>query len=138
MTKPQETLTSYSPEIFQALIEGAKRKIELNLPYNQAAYFRHRAHRLRHQMRLQNHEHAATVAQAKITITWPPTTPIRRTKRNVAFPVDISTPCTLTIAPADSEFTEALAKAGVTVTPLTPDLNSTPHTEDILAEFLKK
>lgn len=146
MTKPKprssRPIESFGPEIFQTLVEGAKRKIELQLPYHRAAYFRARANQLRHRMRLEGHPHYSSVSQAKITITWESTTPIRRTARNVRIPLDPAALCTLTIAPYDSEFTEALAAVGINVPHLSPidDPLTQPqsHVEDILAEFLKK
>lgn len=135
---------SFGPEIFQALIEGAKRKITLELPYRKAVYFRLRANQLRNQMRLLSHPQYSVVSQTRITIAWPPSTPVRQTSKRVSIPLDVETPCTLTIAPSDSEFTEALARAGVNVPQLTNDDSPTTapqggeSTEDILASFLKK
>lgn len=141
MTKPRSPrpVESFGPEIFQALVEGSKRKIELELPYDKAIYFRLRVNQLRHQMRSQGHPLYSVASQAKVTISWPEGTHIRKSSKGVRIPVDPKTLVRLTIAPADSEFAEALSKVGVNVPTLSPDtIVSHPIDDDILAEFIKK
>lgn len=138
--RPQKPIASFGPELFRALIEGAKREIKLELPFRKAVHFRMRINQLRNQMRLQNHPEYSIASQAKITITWPEETPTSKSSRNVKYPSDPNTLCTVTILPSDSEFANALKAAGVEVPPLSDTTLPEAKTveEDILTTFLQK
>lgn len=139
--RPPKPIESFGPELFRALIEGAKRRVEFELPYRKAIHFRQRANQLRNEMRKQGHEQANVVSQAKIAISWPDSAMVNRSSRNVRHPSDPNTPCTVTIAPADSEFTDVLKTAGIevpTLTPTEPTPGYTSAEEDILAQYLTK
>jgi hypothetical protein len=135
--RPPKPIESFGPEIFQALIEGAKRKVEFDLPYRKAVHFRQRVNQLRNQMRLQKHEHYAMASQARITITWPDDTPCNKSANGIRSPKDINTPVHVTIAPADAEFAGILEKAGVKVPELNTPLSPTKVEDDILAAYVK-
>jgi hypothetical protein len=138
---PLKPVESFGPEIFQALVEGSKRRIELRLPYAKAVYFRMRVNQLRNQMRLQGHEGYSAVSQARLTIAFDSATPIRKSRRGVRIPMDVNVPVTLIISPSDSEFADILAQAGVMVPQLSNETSTAPSIpieDDVLAEFLKK
>jgi hypothetical protein len=146
-TRASKPVESFGPEVLQALIEGSKREIVLELPYRKAAFFRQRVNALRAEMRKQNHQLYPVVSQATIRVIWGeeagfPPTQERRSSTNVRFPADKNTKVKLIIAPADSEFAEALKRAGVEVKPFSPDLVSNTEKSDgvtsILETYLKE
>lgn len=140
---------SFGPEVFEALIEGSKREIVLELPYKKAVAFRQRANSLRAAMREAGHEKYKIVAQTTLRIVWGrdagyDETAEKRSSQNVRFPVSKLVPAKLIISPADNEFGEALRKAGVTIKPLGADPiveTTSPEPEigsDILEQYLFK
>jgi hypothetical protein len=146
-TRAPKPVESFGPEVLQALIEGSKREIVLELPYRKAVFFRQRVNALRAEMRRQNHEMYKIVSQATVRILWGadaelPDVPERRSLTNVRFPMNKNIPAKLVITPADKEFGEALKRAGVEVKPLTPDpipnTRTTEPSEDILESYLKE
>ena len=136
--RPLKPIESFSPELFRALIEGAKREITFDLPYRKAVHLRMRLNQLRNLMRLQKHEHAAMVSQAVVTISWPDDTPVNKSSRNVKTPKDINTICMVKIAPSDSEYSAVLKAAGVTVPSLSSEPVSSKVEDDILSSYLKE
>jgi len=124
-------LESFGPELFNALIEGSKRKITIPTDYRTAVKFRIRVHQLRHRLREDAHPLYGIAARTKVTIEWDETkveTIVSRKK--VHFPKNPLAPVTLTIAPHDSQFSEALAAAGIDVkTPLDSELLTSPQGE---------
>lgn len=149
-TRTPKGVESFGPEVFEALIEGSKREIILELPYKKAIAFRQRANSLRSAMRAAGHEKYKIVAQTTLRILWGKEagydeTPEKRSSQNVRFPVSKLIPAKLIISPADNEFGEALRKAGVTIKPLDSDPIVSEHKEptsdlgsDILQQFLDK
>lgn len=141
--KPVE---SFGPELFQALIEGSKKEIVLELPYRKAVHFRQRINSLRSAMQRQNHVMYTAVSQATVHVLWGEdagfnAVPETKSSTNVRFPVNKNTPAKLTITPADSELAAALKKAGVEVRPLSPDPvpnTGTPDAEPDILETLMK
>lgn len=149
-TRAPKGVESFGPEIFEALIEGSKREIILELPYKKAVAFRQRMNSLRAAMRESGHEKSKIVAQTTIRILWGKDagydndTAEKRSSQNVRAPISKMTPSKLVISPADSEFSEALRKAGVTIKPLGTDAPATVPVDapardigsDILQRFL--
>lgn len=146
-TRMPKPVSSFGPEILQALIEGSKREIVLPLPYRKAVFFRQRVNALRAEMRRQNHELLGVVSQTTVRILWGedaglPPVPEKKSSTNVRHPTDKNVKVHLIISPADKEFSEALKAAGVEVKPIAPDTvpntGSTEPVEDILANYLKE
>lgn len=146
-TRPSKDVSSFGPEIFEALIEGSKREIVLELPYRKAVFFRQRANSLRAAMRAAGHEKSSIVAQTTLRILWGheagyEDVPEKKSPQGVRFPINKMAPAKLVITPADKEFSEALKKAGVTIRPLTEDTSPSPKTHieptgyDILERFM--
>ena len=140
MTKPRpaKPIESFSPLLFKTLIEGAKKPIELRLPFNEAVKFRQRINQLRNQMRLQGHEQYSMASQAKVSIEWPPDTEVHSSRKGVKWPKDTKTMCKVTISPADSEFDAVLTQAGITAPTLVNDPTQDTIVDDPLAEYLRK
>lgn len=147
-TRAPKSVESFGPEIFEALIEGSKREIVLELPYKKAVSFRQRANMLRAAMREIGHEKYKVVAQTTLRIMWGKEAgyedvPEKKNTQNVRSPVVKSTPAKLIISPADSEFGEALKKAGVEIKPLSIE-DKTSGTEpkdfgdDVLEQFMRE
>lgn len=146
MTRAPKPIESFGPELLRTLTEGAKRKVEIELPYNEASRLRQRLNQLRYEMRRQDHTLFPVVSQATITITWPPDTAVNTSVRNVPSPKDKTTLCKVIVSPSDSEFAEALSKAGVTVPELPSEtlpatdtpLTTTVAGRDILEDYVKE
>lgn len=147
MTHKAKPVDAFGPEIMQALIEGSKRRIEIKMPIRKAVLFRQRTNQLRHAMRASNHPMVPVVSQTKVSILWGEAaglTPVeeKKSRTNVRWPKDPNVEVKLVISPADSEFTDMLTKAGVTLKPLTQDpvadIASTdaPTMEDVLANYV--
>jgi hypothetical protein len=119
-TKPRP-IESFGAELLAALLEGAKRPIYVKLPYKKAVHFTQRVNFMRREMQRQNHPEYPAAAMAKLTINWPEDTPILKSRKGVAVPVDRMTMCTVTIAPADNEFASAVRAAGVQLKELSAD-----------------
>lgn len=139
MSRPPKPVESFGPELLRALLEGAKRKVEVKLPHNKAVHLRQRINALRTSMRRSNHVQYPLVSQCRVTISWPPETPTVQSSRGVRWPKDPYAEVVVTIAPNDSEFRDVLASAGVVVDPGDILTSHTPSSaeDDILAEFLK-
>lgn len=146
--RPAKSVESFGPEIFEALIEGSKRAITLELPYKKAIAFRQRANMLRAAMRETQHEKYKVVAQTTLRVIWGKEagyaeTPEAKNTQNVRFPVNKTVPAKLVISPADSEFGDALRAAGVDIKPLsteaTPETpEAKPFGDDILEQFMRE
>lgn len=135
-------IESFGPELFQALLEGSKKKLVLKMPYTKAVRFRLRINQLRETMRRLQHEKYTAVSQARITVKWPEGTPVRKYPGGNLWPVDKNVECEVIIQPNDNEFRDVLAAAGVTVPILSETTMQTPQGSsgepDILEEFLKR
>jgi len=131
MSRQKPPIQSFGNELLTALTEGGRRKIELSLSYRDAVSLRARLYKLRNLMVSDKHPLAEIVAKARIQILWgpriglPPVDELVSSK-NVSRPRDPGTECRLIISPHDSEFAEALRKAGVQV----PDLHNDPLTRE--------
>jgi hypothetical protein len=147
MSKPRP-IESFGRDLMAALLEGAKRPVHLQLPYKKAVHFTQRVNFMRREMERQKHPEYPAASQAKLTISWPEGTEVQRSSRGVASPVNKQVECTVTIAPADSEFGDAIRKAGVQVKDLSSDplaetpaegkVNESPDPfDDILASYVK-
>ena len=114
MTKPRHKppIESFGAELFNALIEGSKRKISIQTTYRNAIVLRLRVHRLRHRMQEENHPLYPIAAKTKISIIWPPDTEVITTSKHIKYPKSSSAPVTLTFAPHDSEFADLLKSRG--------------------------
>jgi hypothetical protein len=135
-------LTSFGPEILQALIEGSRREVVVELSYADAVVMRKRMHTLRARMREDKHPLLNIVTAAKVTIRWGEEVATSKSRKNVHYPTDNNAIVELVIRPQDSTFRSALERAGIkvdapeTVTALEDDLTHT--VDDILEEFLKE
>lgn len=136
--RPPKPVESFGPELFQALVEGSKREVKFNLPYDKAIRFRLRVNQLREAMRKSNHSQYTAVSQARITIKWPEDTPTKKYPGGSIWPVNRQVMCEVYIKPNDSEFRDVLKSAGVSVEPPSSDNKEAVVEEDILADFLKE
>ena len=107
-------VSSFGPELFAALIHGAKTQLVLRMPWKKAIRLRLRAQQLREAMRLADHPQYALVSLAQIGIELDPGTSFDLSGRN-KIPHDRSVEVTFTISPKDSEFAELLQAAGVQI-----------------------
>lgn len=143
MTRSRKTpISSFGPEIFEALIQGSRKKFTISTTYRKAMQFRLQIHKLRERMREENHELYPVASRTKVSIAWEPTIPTKQGYHNSRRPEDIDAPVTMTIAPRDSEFTEALVAAGITIDrshePKLPDSTiDTPRLDSILKDWDK-
>lgn len=145
-TRAPKPVESFGPEILQALIEGSKREIILDLPYRKAVFWRQRINALRAEMRRQGHSLYKVVSQATVTVRWGKDAGLeevteRKSSTNVRFPANKEVPAKLIITPADKELGEALKKAGVELKTLTPDPESNTEPSEsgsVLSSYLKE
>lgn len=117
-------VSSFGPELLNALIEGSKRRLEVkDVTYREAVKFRQRCHQLRHRMRIEGHQLAEIVAKTRLSIVWDKAIveTLYTSKKRVGYPKDPEAKVTLVIEPHDSEFRDALAAAGITIRPITDD-----------------
>lgn len=127
MKRSSTPIESFGPEVLNALIEGSKRRLEVSLPYRQCLALRQRMHKLRALMARERHPLHRAVSRTRIQIVWgkkagfPSDVPENVSSKNVAQPKDLGTPAKLILAPHDSEYQEALIKAGISVEQLTHD-----------------
>jgi hypothetical protein len=139
--RPKTPIDSFGAEVFNALVEGSKRRIELRMPYRDAVRLRLRIHRLRAQMRVEGHPLYGLVLKAELRIELPPNTSTKVSSRGVHTPTDKATAVSLVISPRDSDFVDVLSKAGVKVPTLTSeqfddDLASpTPSLDDLMKDI---
>jgi hypothetical protein len=139
--RPKDPIDSFGAEVFNALVEGSKRRIELLMPYNDAVRLRLRIHRLRSQMRKEGHQLYGLVLKAELRIELPPNIPTKVSSRGVHTPVDKTTVVKLVMSPRDSDFADILSKAGVKVPTLTneqfdDDLASpAPSLDDLMKDI---
>lgn len=149
MTRTPRPVESFGAEVMQALIEGSKKRIVLTLPYRKAVFFRQRVNQLRVAMRDMKPPHSLykVVSTTSLSIEWDANTETKKNVKNVRRPASMDAPVRLIISPADSEFGDALRKAGVTIKPLTedpivvpPPIEHTPSPKaegDVLAEYVR-
>lgn len=139
MTRSVKPVESFGPELLSALLSGAKEKIEVPLPWKAAVRFRQRIQQLRHSMRATSHSQYPLASQARVSISWDDKVVTKKSSRGVKWPGDPLTPCIVTIAPADSEFTDVLKAAGVEVKPLSEVFSTVSDVpSDYLEELLGK
>lgn len=139
MSRPKPPITSFGPQLLGALIKGSKEPIVLTLSYREASVMRRRLYELRNRLREEKHELAPIVENVRIFIEWGPsinfpTIEERVSSKSVRSPRNPNATVRLTIRPADSEFREALQRAGVDAHELTDD----PVTQDEFADVLSK
>jgi hypothetical protein len=126
-SRPRDPIESFGAEVFNALIEGSRREFRIPTTYREASLFRVRAHKLRKQMQLDAHPLYSVAARTKITIEWDENAvETIRTAKRVRLPKDTNSPVTLVIAPHDSQFTDALIRAGLGVKPQQPTSPESP------------
>lgn len=148
MTKPRTKMPieSFGPELFNALIEGSKRKVELNTDYKTAVKLRMRIHQLRARMREESHPLYPIAAKAHLTISWPDSIETLTSYKKIHHPKNPKSPVTLTISPHDSEYGDIFKDAGIDVLPIdhnlftdtvspNGDTDSPPTLEDLLKDF---
>jgi hypothetical protein len=109
-SKSKIPIESFGAELFTALIEGSKRKIEVQTTYRNASHLRMRVHQLRQRMREEGHPLYPIAARCRLTITWE-----GNTKHSFSKNPDM--PVTLTFAPHDSEFADLFKSAGLELNP---------------------
>lgn len=144
MTKPRSKtpIESFGAELFNALIEGSKRKIEVHTTYRDAVKIRLRVHQLRHRMREDAHPLYPVAARTRVTITWNDDIEVLTNQKKMRFPKDINTLVIMTFAPHDSEFGDIFKKAGLEIKPIdfTSDevggaSDAAPTLDDLLKDF---
>ena len=113
MPRPVPRVESFGPGIMAALLEGAKTGLSLDLPYRKAVQFRQRLYQLRAAMRAEGHSEYKLVSRVRVTITWDPATNTVVSSKNVPIPRDRQTLVRVDVAPLDSEFDDALLRAGI-------------------------
>ena len=115
-------ISSFGPELLNALVKGSHEKVEFSVPTYKAAFsFRTRAYALRKAMISQKHPLGSVVALTRITLKWDPKAPVILNSKNVPRPEDTSIPTTVTLQPNDSEFHDILVAAGVEMKDLSWD-----------------
>lgn len=113
-------IASFGPELFNALVTGSRRKIEIELQtFRQGVKFQQRIQMLRKAMREENHPLSTVVTRARCSLIYGeaagyPKCEETTTQRGNKFPVDRNVRCKIVIAPQDSEFREAVLGAGIT------------------------
>lgn len=147
-TKPP--IESYGPELMAALIAGSTKEFKFELRFGDCVKFRRRIHQLRTRMREEKHPQANLVERARVQILWGKaareanggvgftTEPsLKQNSNNYRTPSDPNTPALILIKPYDSEFADALSRAGLKIdTEVGTDLSLPTHDpNDPLAAF---
>lgn len=141
MTK---ALTTFGPEILAALIEGSRREVVIDLPYNDAVVLRMRMHQLRAAMRKEKHKLSHVVDAAKLTIRWGEEVKTSISKKGVHYPSSPYSIVQLVLRPQDSTYRKALEKAGISLVipdiepALACDITGGASPEGVIEEFLGK
>lgn len=116
MTRSRSSpVESFGPELLATLIKGAIETVEVPLPYRKAVRLRQRLYQLRSAMVAEKHPKADDVKRVHIKIAWGPEVLLVENARRVQRPKDNNSPCVVIVAPKDSEFFEALSRAGVVI-----------------------
>ena len=142
-TRTRNPIESFGPEILATLLKGSRETVTIPTTYRRGVTLRQRLYQLRTIMQKQNHELWPIVAKAKVVLEWgtkaglDPVEDIYNS-RKVPRPVDSDVPAILTIRPHDSEFADALLKAGVEASPLSSDPLRDHDSSDILETFAPK
>lgn len=123
MTRSRSPLVeSFGPELLAALLKASTGRYVVKLPFNHAVRFRQRLYSLRNAMRIAKHEKYSLVSRVRITIAWDKEAATRKAGDHTV-PIDQSEPCEVELMPNDTEFSNALAEAGVQViAPSLPEL----------------
>jgi hypothetical protein len=138
-TLRKKPVAAFGPEMMAALIRGSRETLQVSIPtYRAAVRFQQRLQMLRGAMRAEKHNLATVVARTRISIKWGreaglPDVETRYTNQNNAVPADRNTPCVVTLSPQDSEFREAIVKAGISESDIVAD----DPFKDLFAEFDK-
>lgn len=111
-------IESFGPELMAALLEGARKQVDLKLNFRDANFFRARINHLRKRMREMDHPEFPLAAKARIQILWGldagmPQVEEVISSRRVRRPKDDSAPCILRLSPQDQQFAKVLKEAGV-------------------------
>jgi len=115
MTRTRTPLVeSFGPELLAALLKASTGRYTVHLPFNHAVRFRQRLYSLRNALRLAKHEKYSLVSRVRITLTWNPESPTRKAGDHTV-PLNTSEPCEVELMPNDTEFSSALADAGVSL-----------------------
>lgn len=142
MTAKTQPIESFGPEMFAALISGSRRRIELEFPsYRGAIHFVSRVHLLRKNMREAKHEQYPIAARVRVSVLFGPAAgypkvPTKLNTQGSERPLDRTVPAKVILSPHDSEFSEVLKKAGVTVVEREPDALPEVPTENSLNSVL--
>lgn len=111
MTRPKigrYPVSSFGPELMELLIQGSQRRVEIPCEnMKQMKHLQMRIHTLRGAMARERHPQYALATRARTSCTWD------HEKFPGRFPKN-ATNCVLVIAPNDSQFSDILAKAGIT------------------------
>lgn len=144
MTAPKTKypIASFGPELMALLIKGSQEKVVLTFEgehgRRKAKHLQLRIQTLRARMREERHPDYRITMRAKVSVMWGE----RAVKENA--PVDWKEDemgyrgALLVVRPHDSEFSDAIAKAGVNVPPptFTPPSSKRTNTGDFLDEIL--
>lgn len=133
MSSPRKPpIESFGPELFNTLIEGSKRKIEVETTYTIAVKFRLRIHQLRNRMREESHPLYRVAAKTKLSIQWDEiAVNTVRGRRGLKYPSDRRSLVKLIIEPHDNEFSELLKAQGVDVKAPIDSLLITPQEPNV-------
>ena len=124
--KTARPVESFGPELFELLKRAATTRIDFQLSYRRATRLRQRLYQLREAMRLASHEQYNLVSRVRITVDWPDDTPVVKAGRN-NVPRDKNVLCEVILRPNDSEFSDLLDLAGITLhLPPTQDSAAAP------------
>lgn len=129
MSKKSRTypIESFGPQVMSALRDGSQREVIIPFPsYRLAFRFQSRIQLLRKQMRDQNHPLWPVVAKAQTSLRWGEKAGFEKVEeiinsRGTPRPKNSLVPAKLYVFPRDSEFSDALDKAGVKIEELPDD-----------------
>lgn len=139
MTRPKPgryPVSSFGPELMELLIRGSKEEVRVPCDsMKQMKFLQMRIQTLRGAMAKERHPQYAIATRARVTCEW--NFKKHPSRKGLQFPPEAEE-CVLVIRPQDSQFSEILAKAGITVSdgastvldelPL-PDTPSDPSTQ---------
>lgn len=109
-TKTRYPIESFGPELMAALVAGGQRRVEIPFENKKMAVrFQMRIHMLRNRLREADHPNWKIAARARTSLRWRD-----MVKPEWAGDKEGNKGAVLVIYPHDSDFTDALAKAGIT------------------------
>jgi hypothetical protein len=130
-------IESFGPEIMAALLRGSRERVDIPLEtYRKGAGLQRRIHHLRKLMRDQNHPQANIVSRTRTSLLWGRRAGYEDVEEKinsngVHYPTDRSCPVILRLAPFDSEFTDALTKAGISLPEIGEPPTAPPAQEEV-------